>query len=50
MEADKKNKTKNDKCPYLTSEEDHWRTTAYPACSCSYAHCSEYKGYCPVRD
>lgn len=38
------------RCPYLTSEEDHWQTTIYPKCSCGYRYYSEYGGYCPVRD
>lgn len=38
------------KCPYQSSEEDHWRTTIYPICTCKFEHCAEYEGYCPVRD
>lgn len=38
------------KCPYLTSEEDHHKTTIYPKCSCGRKYCDKYKGYCPVRD
>ena len=37
-------------CPYLRSEEDHWRTTIYPVCKCAKMYCNEYKGYCPIRD
>lgn len=40
----------NNKCPYLTSEEDYWQTTIYPKCTCNCSHCNEYSGYCPVRD
>ena len=38
------------KCEYQDSREDHWRTTIYPICTCNFKHCSEFKGYCPVRD
>jgi len=38
------------KCKYQTTEEDHWRTTSYPKCTCEMKYCNEYKGYCPIRD
>lgn len=39
-----------DKCRYLDSEEDHYKTTIYPICTCKMKYCNEYHGYCPVRD
>lgn len=51
-----KHETKNEKCPWLGSEEDHWKTTMltitfiYPVCKCRMKHCKEYNGYCPIRD
>lgn len=41
---------KETKCSYLTSEEDYWRTTSYPKCSCQMKYCNKYNGYCPIRD
>lgn len=38
------------RCPYLTSGEDYHKTTIFPKCGCNCQHCSEYSGYCPVRD
>ena len=37
-------------CPHLTSEEDHNQTTIYPKCDCECSYCSEFKGWCPIRD
>ena len=45
-----KDETKNEKCPWLGSEEDHWRTTIYPVCTCLMKYCKIYNGYCPIRD
>ena len=43
-------KYSKNKCPYLTSKEDYYKTTIYPHCSCNGKYCSEFNGYCPVRD
>ena len=40
----------NEKCPFQGSEEDHWRTTSYPICTCNGKFCKFWAGYCPVRD
>lgn len=40
----------NEKCPYQGIEEDHWRTTSYPICTCYGKFCKYWAGYCPVRD
>lgn len=37
-------------CPYLSSEEDHWRTTSYPVCTCNMKQCEDYPYFCPIRD
>jgi hypothetical protein len=37
-------------CKYLIDEEDYWQTTIYKKCSCNMRWCSDYKGYCPIRD
>lgn len=43
-------KDTDSRCPYLTSGEDYHKTTIFPKCGCNCQHCSEYSGYCPVRD
>lgn len=40
----------NEKYPYQGSEEDHWRTTIYPICTCDMKFCKNWAGYCPIRD
>ena len=37
-------------CPYLISKEDVNKTYTYPACSGNRSYCTQFHGYCPVRD
>lgn len=42
--------TNSNYCPYLTTQEDYYKTTIYPACGCQYEYCDNFHGYCPIRD
>ena len=43
-------KIESSKCEYLNSEEDYYRTTSYPVCTCKMKYCNKCIEYCPVRD